>query len=138
MATIYGVVLTIPISTTQVTYNVTTADASPNTYDIGIYDNNGNLRVHTGRVAGSTAMTSGVHSVRWTAVATLQPGRYYLAITSSCTARCEQMAAMDENGTTFVSNYPIGVSSGGMLNERITPPGDTFSFESTIPAWIVR
>jgi hypothetical protein len=137
MATIYGVVLTIPITTTQVTYNVITADASPNTYDIGIYDNNGNLKVHTGRVAGSTAMTSGVHSVRWTVAATLQPGRYYLAITSSCTARCGQMAAMDENGTTFVSNYPIGVSSGGMLNERITPPEDTFSFESTIPAWIV-
>jgi hypothetical protein len=137
-AALYGVVLTFPITTTQVTYNVTTADASPNTYDIGIYDNSGNLRAHTGRVAGSIAMTSGVHSARWTAAATLQPGRYYLAITSSCTANCGQMAAMNANGTTFLSNYPTSVSGGGMLNGKITPPGDTFSFGSTIPAWIVR
>jgi hypothetical protein len=136
-AVLYGVVLTFPITTTQVAYNVTTADASPNTYEIGIYNNSGNLRAHTGRVAGWTAMTSGVHSARWTAAATLEPGRYYLAITSSCTASCGQMAAMNANGTTFLSNYPISVSAGGMLNGKITPPGDMFSFGSTIPAWIV-
>jgi hypothetical protein len=137
-AAIYGVVLTFPLITTQVTYSVTTADPSANTYDIGIYDNSGSLRAHTGPVAGSTAMTSGVHTALWTAVVTLRPGRYYLAITSSCTAGCGQMAAMNGNGVTFLSDYHISVAAGGMLNRNITPPGDTFSFGSTIPAWIVR
>jgi hypothetical protein len=61
-AAIYGVVLTFPLTTTHVTYNVTTADASANTYDIGIYDNTGKLKVHIGPVVGSKAMTSDVHS----------------------------------------------------------------------------
>jgi hypothetical protein len=137
-AAIYGVVLTFPVTTTQVTYYVTTADRSANTYDIGLYDNRGHLKVHTGPVAGSTAMTAGAHTALWTATATLQPGRYYLAIASSCTTSCGQMAATNENGVTFLNNYEINVSVGGTLNGGITPPGDTFSFGSTIPAWIVR
>jgi hypothetical protein len=137
-AAIYGVVLTFPLTTTQVAYSVTTADASANTYDIGIYDNTGKLRVHTGPAAGSETMTAGVHQARWTAGATLAPGRYYLAIASSCTMRCAQMAAMNTNGVTFLSNYQVTVSVIGSLNANITPPRDTISFGSTIPAWIVQ
>jgi hypothetical protein len=137
-AVIYGVVLTFPLTTTQLTYSVTTADASANTYDIGIYDNTGKLRVHTGAAAGSEAMTAGVHSARWTAEATLEPGKYYLAIASSCTMTCAQMAAMNANGVTFLSNCEVTVTERGSLNPNITPPHDTFSFGSTIPAWIVQ
>lgn len=137
-AAIYGVVLTFPLTTTHVTYNVTTADASANTYDIGIYDNTGKLRVHIGPVVGSKAMTAGVHTVQWTAGATLMPGKYYLAIASSCTTSCGQMAAMIANGVTFLSSYQITVSVSGTLNGNIIPPRDNFSFGSTIPAWIVQ
>ena len=84
-------------------------------------------------------MIAGAHTAQWlSGGATLQPGRYYLAITSSCTASCAQMAAMNANGVTYLSNYQINVSAGGTLNGSITPPADTFSFGSTIPAWIVR
>jgi hypothetical protein len=137
-AAMYGVVLAFPLTTTQVTYNVTTADASANMYDVGIYDNTGRLRVHTGPAAGSEAMTAGVHSARWTAVATLEPGKYYLAIASSCTMSCAKMAAMNANGVTFLGNYQATVLVSGSLDANITPPRDTFSFGSTIPAWIVQ
>jgi hypothetical protein len=48
------------------------------------------------------------------------------------------MAGMNANGTTFLSNYQINMSAGGVLNKNITPPEDIFLFGSTIPAWIVR
>jgi hypothetical protein len=131
-------VLTFPLITTKVTYNVTMADASANAYDIGIYDNTGNLKVHTGPVAGTAAMTPGVHTVHWAARATLKPGKYYLAIASSCTTICGQMAATDANGVTFLSNYQINVSVCGTLNENINPLSDTFTFSSNIPVWIVQ
>ena len=137
-AAIYGVVLTFPLTTTQVTYDVTTADASANTYDIGIYSNTGKLKAHTGPAAGSEVMTAGVHHARWTEGATLEPGKYYLAIASSCRVSCGQMAAMKANGVTFLSNYEITVSVSGSLNGNITAPPDTFSFGSTIPAWILQ
>jgi hypothetical protein len=137
-AAMYGVVLTFPLITTLVTYNVTMADASVNAYDIGIYDNTGKLKVHTGPVAGTIAMTPGVHTAHWTAEATLKPGKYYLAIASSCTTSCGQMAATDANGVTFLSNYQINVSVSGTLNENINPLSDTFTFSSNIPAWIVQ
>lgn len=137
-AIVYGVVLAFPLTTTRVTYEVTTEDRSPNTYDLGVYDASGDLRVHTGPIAGSTAMSTGLHTVSWRRSAMLQPGRYYLAITSSCTAGCGQIAAMNENGITFLSDYQINVSMGGILNENIAPPEDTFSFKSSIPAWIIH
>jgi hypothetical protein len=121
-------------SPTQVTYHVTTADGSTNTYDISIYDNSGNLKVHTGPMAGSTAMSpTGAHTAQWVGGAALQPGRYYLAITSSCTASCALMVAMDGNGITFLSNYQINVSAGGTLNGNMTPPADSFAFGSYLP-----
>jgi hypothetical protein len=137
-AIVYGVVLTFPLTTTRVTYEVTAADRSPNAYDMGVYDASGNLRAHTGPIAGSTAMSAGVHTVPWRRSAMLQPGRYYLAITSTCTASCGQIAATNENGITFLSDYQINVSIGGTLNEKFTPPEDMFSFKSTIPVWILH
>jgi hypothetical protein len=137
-AAMYGVVLTFPLITTEVTYNVTMADASVSAYDIGIYDDTGKLKMHTGPVAGTIAMTSGVHTAHWTTRATLKPGKYYLAIASSCTTSCGQMAATDANGVTFLSNFQINVSVSGTLNENIKPLSDTFTFSSNIPAWIVQ
>ncbi len=47
-------VLTFPLTTTQVTYDVSTADNTSNTYDIGVLNSSGNVVAHIGSTAGTT------------------------------------------------------------------------------------
>ncbi|MGB8987785.1 MAG: hypothetical protein WCC37_14400, partial [Candidatus Sulfotelmatobacter sp.] len=51
-AELWGVVLTFPLTTTQVTYDVSTADNSSNTYDIGVLNSSGSVVAHIGSTAG--------------------------------------------------------------------------------------
>ena len=84
-AELWGVVLTFPLTTTQVTYDVSTADNTSNTYDIGVLNSSGSVVAHIGSTAGTTfAPSTGWKTLSWAVSATLQPGKYYLAITSSC------------------------------------------------------
>ncbi len=138
-ASLWGVVLTFPVTTTQVTYSVGTADNTANTYDIGIYDNSGNLKAHTGATAGTTfAASGGVKTLSWVSSVTLQPGRYYLAISSSCISACATLAADNASAVTFLSNSAVSVTSGGTLPGSLTAPADSWSFASSVPAWVVR
>jgi hypothetical protein len=50
-AEMWGVVLTFPLTTTQVTYNVSTADNTSNAYDIGVLNSSGNIVAHIGNSA---------------------------------------------------------------------------------------
>ncbi len=107
-AELWGVVLTFPLTTTQVTYNVSTADNTSNTYDIGVLNSSGAIVAHIGSTAGTTfAPSTGWKTLSWTASATLQPGKYYLAITSSCTSTCAQLYGGSSAGFSFA-----GGSSG--------------------------
>jgi hypothetical protein len=138
----WGVVLSFPLTTTQVTYEVGTADNTSNTYDIGIYDAQGNLKAHIGPTPGTAfSASTGIKTLNWLAPVTLQPGRYYLAYTSSCTAggaSCAQLSGGNGDGVTFLSMAWMTVSSGGTLNGPLTPPVDTWSFQSSLPAWAIR
>ena len=138
-AYLWGVVLSFPVTTTQVSYYVGTADNTGNTYDIGIYNSSGTLLVHTGSKAGTTfAPATGAYTLAWTAGTTLQPGKYYLAITTSCTGSCAALAGDNASGVTFLSKAAVPVSMGGTLNGPITPPADAWNFASYVPAWAVR
>jgi hypothetical protein len=135
----WGVMLTYPITTTQVTYFAGTADNTGNSYDIGIYDSAGNLKVHTGPKVGTTfAPAVGAYTLSWTGAATLQPGKYYLAITTNCTTSCAALAGDNASAVTFLSKAAVSVSAGGTLNGPITPPADAWNFASYVPAWVVR
>jgi hypothetical protein len=137
--TLWGVILPYPIRTTMVTYNVQTADNTSNLYDFGIYDSAGNLVVHTGATAGSTATAAtGPKTLGWT-TATLQPGKYYVAITTNCSTSCAGFVG-DGSGAmvTFLNAGTAGVTSGGTLNTGIAIPTDTYSWGAKTPAWIVR
>jgi hypothetical protein len=140
-AELWGVALTFPLSTTQVTYFVSTADNTTNTYDIGVLNSSGNIVAHIGNTAGTTfAPSTGWRTLNWTASATLQPGRYYLAITSSCTSTCAQVYGGSSTGFTFVggpSGTSESVTAGGTLNNGITIPADNPT-EATIMAWEVH
>jgi hypothetical protein len=141
-ASFYGVVLAFPKTTTQVSYYVATADTSSNTYDLGIYSGTSGGTctqvAHTGSVAGSTSMTSGWHTVSWAGgSATLQPGRYYLALTSSGTSSTASLYG-DNSGLTFVGGQGgVNVTTGGTLPSTVTCPTDSPTF-GLVPAWVVN
>jgi len=143
----FGVVLGFQKTTSQVSYWVSTADTSATTYDLGIYSGTSGgtctLVTHTGSIAGSTAMTSGAHTVSWTGGSvTLQPGRYYLALTASATTSTAVLYG-DSGGVTFaggtsaasVGNVSIG--AGGTLPATATCPTDSVQVAALIPAWLV-
>jgi hypothetical protein len=140
-AELWGVVLTVPLTTTQVTYDVSTADNTSNTYDIGVLNSSGNIVAHIGNTAGTTfAASTGYKTLSWSASATLQPGKYYLAITSSCTSSCAQIYGGTSAGFTFVggsSGTAESVTAGGTLNNGITIPADNPT-EATIMSWEIH
>jgi hypothetical protein len=138
-ATVYGVPLYCTLTTTQVTYYVGTADNTANSYDIGLYDSTGALRAHIGTTPGTTfSPSTGWKTLNWTASATLAPGKYYVAFTTSCTASCAQMAA-DNNVSSFTyySNSLVSIAAGGTLS-AISAPTDTPNAGTSIPAWYVH
>jgi hypothetical protein len=140
-AELWGVVLTFPLTTTQVTYYVSTADNTSNTYDIGVLNSSGNIVAHIGNTAGTTfAASTGWKTLSWAASATLQPGKYFLAITSSCTSSCAQVYGGSSAGFTFLggsSGTAESVTAGGTLNNGITIPADNPT-EATIMAWEIH
>jgi hypothetical protein len=138
-AYLWGTVLAFPVTTTQITYYVGTADNTANSYDIGIYDSSGNLKVHIGSKAGTTfAPAVGAYTLAWASSATLQPGKYYLAITTNCASSCAALAGDNASGVTFLSKAAVPVSSGGTLSTPVTPPADAWNFASYVPAWAVH
>jgi hypothetical protein len=140
-AELWGVALTFPLTTTQVTYYVSTADNTIDTYDIGVLNGSGNVVAHLGSTAGTTfAPSVGWKTLNWAASATLQPGKYYLAITSSCTSGCAQVYGGGATGFTFLggaSGTSVGVTAGGTLNSGVTIPADNPT-ESTVMAWEIH
>ena len=142
-----GVILTFPKTTTQVTYLVSAADTSANTYDIGIYSGTSGGTctqvTHTGPTPGSTfSPTSSWKTLSWVGGAvTLQPGRYYLAYTTSCTASCATMGG-DGTGMTFAgsiggANSNVNVTTGGTLPASVICPTDTYTATS-MPNWAIN
>ena len=139
-ASVQGVVLNCPLTTTQVTYDVLTADNTANTYDIGIYNTSGTLLAHIGSTAGTTfAPSTGFKTATWTGgSAYLLPGKYYLATTTSCTASCAAIAGGNSaSGFTFYNNTSVSVTAGGTLS-AISAPADSPSVSATIAAWWVH
>jgi len=142
-ALIWGAALTYPLKTSTIAYYVGTADNSANTYDIGIYSfsgNSGTLVAHIGSTAGTTfAPSTGYKTMAWTSSnLVLQPGNYYLAITSSCTSSCAQIYGGNTGGFTFAGgSLSESVTTGGTLPNTLTVPA-SYSFAGTaIPAWAV-
>jgi hypothetical protein len=141
------VILTFPKTTTQVTYLVSSADASASTYDIGIYSgtSGGSCTqvAHTGPTPGSIFSPTGTwKTLSWVGGAvTLQPGRYYLAYTTSCTSSCATMGG-DGTGMTFAgstggANSNVNVTTGGTLPASVTCPTDTYTTTS-MPNWAIN
>ena len=135
-AATWGIVLSCNLSTTQVTYDVTTVDNTANTYDIGIMNSAGTVVAHIGATAGTTfAPALGWRTLNWTASAVLPPGKYYAAITTSCTTTCAALEGGNSGaGFTYAGNISENVTTGGTLPATVTVPGDVYTV-TTIPTF---
>ncbi len=136
----WGVVLTYPLSTSSVAYNVVTADNTANSYDIGIASSSGAIVLNVGATAGTSfAPATGSRALAWSqGTKTLQPGKYYVVITTNCASSCATISA-DGSGVdlTFQNGTTAGTTSGGAL-ASFTAPADVWSWGGTIPALAVK
>jgi hypothetical protein len=139
---LWGVTLTWPLTTSQVIYNVSAADSNSSgacNYDLGIADSGGNIKAHIGSTANQTFGSSGSHSVNWTGGSTtLQPGKYYIAFTTSCTANTASLSGDGSaSSVTFLNGQTASITGGGSLTS-FTPPSDSWSWGATLPAIVVK
>ena len=125
---VWGVLLPYNVTTTQVGYDVTTADNTANDYDLGIFDNSGNLVANIGPTPGTSfAATKGFHTLPWAqGSVSLSAGRYYVAFTTNCASSCALVAASAAY-VSFAINLSAGTSQGGALPSTMTPPADIWS-----------
>jgi hypothetical protein len=128
VTTLWGFLLPYSVTTTQITVEVTTADNTANTYDIGIFNNSGTLLLDLGAIAGTTfAPLAAFNTLAWTqGSTTLAAGRYYLAFTTNCGSSCAAVGGT-QNYVSFAVNASGGASSGGALPSAMTPPADSWS-----------
>jgi hypothetical protein len=144
----WGVVLTYPLLTSGIIYNVTTADVGANSYDIGIACGQvscgsysaGQIMLDLGATAASTfAAATGGKTLSWTqGTKTLQPGKYYIVFTTNCAASCALLAAGGSSADiTFQNGTTAGTTSGGVL-ANFTAPSDLWSWGANIPALVVK
>jgi hypothetical protein len=126
-ATLFGIVIPAPgIVTSQVSYENAALDSSTHTYDIGIYaglpSTSESPLVHIGSTAGTMfAPTSNTwRTLPWFGSTTiyLPAGRYYVAITSSCTASCATIAG--QNLTVVFGTGNVSLTAGGTLSSVTT------------------
>ncbi|MGD1214163.1 MAG: hypothetical protein ABR861_04170 [Terriglobales bacterium] len=128
---LWGFLLPYNVTTTEITYQVITADNTANDYDIGIYSL-GNLVVDiaptpgTGLPGTTFAPSKGFHTLNWTQGSTaLLAGRYYIAFTTNCKSTCATIGAVG-SVISFAVNVSAGASSGGALPATMTPPADSW------------
>ncbi|MGH9511919.1 MAG: hypothetical protein ACRD2U_07255 [Terriglobales bacterium] len=138
-AALWGIVLSCNLSTTQVTYDVTTADNTANTYDIGIVNSAGTVVAHIGSTAGTAfAASTGWKTLSWASGAQLPPGKYYAALSTNCTTACAVLEGGNSGaGLTYAANIPESVTTGGTLPATITVPADAYTV-TTIPTFAIH
>ncbi len=126
--TLWGILLPYDVTSTEITYDIMTVDTKASIYDLGLFDNTGNLVVDIGPTAAATfSAVKGFKTLSWAQGSTTLPaGRYYLGFTTNCTATCAKIAAATAV-ISFAINKSAGASTGGALSDSITPPVDIWN-----------
>jgi hypothetical protein len=124
---LWGFLLPYNVTTSKITYDVTTADNSANNYDLGLFDDSGNLVADIGPTPGTTfAPSKAFQTLVWAQGSTsLGPGRYYLAFTTNCPSTCAKLGAAADY-VSFAIDASVGASQGGALPLTMTPPADAW------------
>jgi len=141
-AAVYSFVVPFAVTTSKVAYKTgSAADNSSNTYEVGIYNSNGTL-VLSYQAAGSSfaAAASTWYRQSWSqGSTTLAPGKYYEAITTSCSSSCANFWGSASTTGAYYSNSAFAVTAGGTLPASITAPGSGYeSFGANVLAIILE
>lgn len=147
----WGVVLTYPITTSTVAYYVQGADNTSNLYDIGIACGNyggscgsysaGQIILNIGATAGTTfaPVATSAKTTSWSQGSrTLQPGKYFVVITTNCSSSC---ATIGGNGDSYAATFQNGTTAGTTSNGALasfTAPSDVWSWGGAIPSLAVK
>jgi hypothetical protein len=126
--TLWGFLLPYSVTTTHITYQVTTSDDTANIYDIGVFNNSGDLVLDIGATAGTAfASSDAFKTLAWRqGSTTLASGRYYIAFTTNCASKCAAIGAKPQY-VSFAINASGGSSTGGALPSTLTPPADAWN-----------
>lgn len=139
-ANLFGLMIPTAVTTGHITVDVTTADNSSNTYDIGIYQGTAggtvNLLCHTGALAGNAINSgaTGYVTLNWASSVTLGPGRYYMVLFGNEASPVLQIGGYSSPNFEHNASFSITPSSGA-LPSSITAPGDAWSAPTN--PWIV-
>ena len=128
VGSLVGFVVPYAVTTTKVVYKVgSAADNTANNYGVGIYNSSGTLVLHYAAAGTTFAPSSGKKSGSWIeGSTTLQPGKYYVMMTSNCSSSCATFTGTGTNAGTFYFNGSFSVTTGGTLPSSITAPGTGF------------
>lgn len=138
-AKVIGFLVPVAVTTSKVVYYVgLTADNTSNTYEIGVYNAAGTLVLHYQAAGTSFAPTATtVTRQSWSeGTVTLPPGKYYEAITTSCSSSCATFTASPSETISFYSNGAMSVTSN-TLATSITAPGSGYESFGASPLTIL-
>jgi hypothetical protein len=140
-AAMWQFVVPFAMTTAKVAYKTgTTADNTANTYEVGVYNSAGTLVLSYQAAGTSFAPTaSTIYRQSWSqGSTTLAPGKYYLALSSSCTASCATFYWSGGTTTTYYSNTAASsVAASGTLNSTITAPGSGYESFTAGPLSVI-
>jgi hypothetical protein len=124
---LWGFLLPYDVNSTEITYDIMTADNTANNYDIGIFNSAGSLVVDIGATPGTSfSPAKGFRTLKWTQGSiALAAGKYYIGLTTNCKSACAAVGAVG-SFVSFAANASAGASTGGALSSTITPPADTW------------
>jgi hypothetical protein len=149
---IFGLTLEFPLSTSALEYDVTNADNTGNTYDVALFQGapsgTENRLLHigatssTGQPGTTFAPAVGWQHLSWyEGTTTLQPGRYYLMFTSSCTAGGASCAEISANASSTMFYWPgsggVTIAAGGASPTTYSSSADSPS-SSTVPCLFIE
>lgn len=122
-------------TSTKVSFDVSVADNTANSYDLGISNaTTGALVCHTGATAGTTLFpATGIITVNWTASCTLAANtKYFVTLTSSAVSPAAKL------GANLTPSFQNGNSCGSSTSATIPNPLNTvpadFYAQTPMPA----
>jgi hypothetical protein len=124
---------------TKISYMIQTADSSSsNFYNLGWYDSSGHLICSTGATPGSTfSPTAGqIYTLTMPSGCSFTTGlRYYFGWTGSA-ATAKYSCVSGAVVTARQGSVSGGTTTGAVLNNSVTPPGDSYQSVNPVP-WFV-
>lgn len=133
---VYAFLSPSTVTTSTISLACNTADNSANSYDLGIYDANGTVIVHSGLTAGTTLFAAtGIRNISWLSSGTLTAGqRYYFAWSTNAASPAAVIGGTNAFSPAIAAAGP-SPSSGVLVTG--TMPADSWAL-AAFPSFVLR